>query len=337
MTLCLPLYKIFKIILEKQIDSIIQAALKTIHVEQETVKLCADCIDDNFVAIVKLIQDTSGKVVITGIGKSAIVSQKIVATFNSTGTPSLFMHAADALHGDLGMISENDIVICISKSGNSQEFKTILPLLKNNHTSTIAITNDKESYLARHADFKICPILKSEAEPNNLAPTASFISHLVIGDALAASLIHNKGFTESDFAKVHPAGTLGKQLLLKVQDILHNDSKPLVKPSATIRETILEISSKRLGATAVCGVDQKLLGIITDGDLRRMLQQEKDTKHLLARDIMSKDPQSVDQNTLASEALSILRSSKINNLIITQNGQYIAMLHLHDILREGIV
>jgi len=274
--------------------------------------------------------------VITGIGKSAIIAQKIVATMNSTGTPALFMHAADAIHGDLGMIQPDDVVILISKSGESPEIKALLPFIKNFGNKVIAICGNVTSYLATHADIFINTTIDAEACPNNLAPTTSTTAQMVMGDALAVSLLQLKGFSDRDFAKFHPGGNLGKRLYLKVKDLSSKNAQPQVNANASLREIIIEISGKYLGATAVIENDQ-LLGIITDGDLRRMLETQENPTSLLAKDICSKNPKSIEASELAVQALELMRQKDITQLIVTENGVYAGMIHLHDLVREGLI
>lgn len=295
-----------------------------------------DFIDDAFVQSVILMHEAKGRVVITGIGKSAIIAQKIVATMNSTGTPALFMHAADAIHGDLGMIQPDDVVVLISKSGESPEIKALLPFIKNFGNKVIAICGSSNSYLAIHADYFVNTTVDSEACPNNLAPTTSTTAQLVMGDALAVSLLQLKGFTDRDFAKFHPGGNLGKRLYLKVKDLSGKNAKPQVQSTASLRSIIIEISSKYLGATAVLEGGQ-LLGIITDGDLRRMLETNENPTLLSAKDICSKNPKSIESSELAVQALELMRENDITQLIVTENGSYAGMVHLHDLVREGLI
>jgi len=274
--------------------------------------------------------------VVTGIGKSAIIGQKIVATLNSTGTPAIFMHAADAIHGDLGIIQKKDIVICLSKSGETPEIKVLVPLLKDRGSSLIAIVGNTNSYLARHADYIIDTSVPKEACPNNLAPTSSTTAQLVMGDALAVCLLESRGFSAGDFAKFHPGGTLGKELYLKVRDLYPNNPAPKVNPSDDLKAVILEISSKRLGATAVLNGD-KLIGVITDGDLRRMLEKNTDIKKLTASDIMTPKPKTIEADILVVHALNIMRQNNITQLLVVEKKKYLGIIHLHDILKEGIL
>ena len=316
---------------------ILKTAKATLDIELEALQALKDNLGDNFVRAVESIYECKGRLVVTGIGKSAIVAQKIVATMNSTGTPSLFMHAADAIHGDLGMIQSGDILICISKSGDTPEIKVLVPFLKNAGTSLIAIVSNLNSYLAKQADFILHTPITQEADPNNLAPTASTTAQMAMGDALATSLLALRGFSSLDFAQFHPGGALGKQLYLRVKDIYPLHAQPSVLPDATIQETILEMTSKRLGATAVVDKNNKILGIITDGDLRRMLTTQTDFKQLSAQNIMSENPFAIQPEAMAVEALQIMREKNITQLIVAEENTYIGLIHLHDLLKEGLV
>lgn len=317
--------------------NIIETAKSVLQNEADAINAASLRINGSLVSIVEEILASSGRVVITGIGKSAIIAQKIVATLNSTGTPSLFMHAADAIHGDLGMIQEKDIVICISKSGNTPEIKVLVPLLKQRGAKLIALVSNIESYLAKQADYVMDATIKEEACPNNLAPTTSTTLHLALGDALAVCLLESRGFTSEDFAKYHPGGALGKQLYMRVNDIYQKDQLPIVKETDSIREVIIEISTKRLGATAVLGENGILTGIITDGDLRRMLQKHLSIENLIAKDIMTQNPQSIDEEEYAVRALNRMKEKNITQLVVTSQGKIAGFIHLHDLLREGIV
>ena len=317
-------------------DNIRQYAKATIQNEIDAMQKMHDFVDDAFVQAVNLMHEAKGRVVITGIGKSAIIAQKIVATMNSTGTPALFMHAADAIHGDLGMIQPDDVVILISKSGESPEIKALLPFIKNFGNKVIAICGNKDSYLALHADHFINTTIDVEACPNNLAPTTSTTAQMLMGDALAVCLLQLKGFTDRDFAKFHPGGNLGKRLYLKVKDLSSKNARPQVNGSASLREIIIEISGKYLGATAVIENGQ-LIGIITDGDLRRMLEANENPTLLTAKDICSKNPKSIVAEELAVQALELMREKDITQLIVTENGAYAGMIHLHDLVREGLI
>lgn len=294
-------------------------------------------IDENFEACVNEIYSAKGRVVITGIGKSAIIANKIVATLNSTGTPSVFMHAADAIHGDLGIIQKDDIVICISKSGNTPEIKVLVPLLKRRGSKLVALISNTNSYLAKQADFVLNATIAEEACPHNLAPTTSTTAHLALGDALAVCLLEMRNFSSRDFAEFHPGGALGKQLYLKVSDIFVNNQLPVVGPDTSVDSAILEISSKRLGCTAVIDKDQTLLGIITDGDLRRMLQKNTNIGGLKASDIMTTSPKVIQKDEYAVRALHIMQESSITQLAVVEGEKLVGFVHLHDLLKEGIV
>ncbi len=311
-------------------------ALETISIEAAAIENLKNYINDDFVRCVEKIINSNGRVVITGIGKSAIIASKIVATLNSTGTPSVFMHAADAIHGDLGILQKDDIAICISNSGNSPEIKVLTPMLKSLGNCLIAMVGNANSYLARQADFIINTTVEKEASPGNTAPTSSTTAQLVMGDALAMTLLQCRGFSAHDFARYHPGGALGKQLYLKVEDLYKQNEKPGVQLNANIREVILEISSKRLGSTAVLDGNH-LRGVITDGDLRRMLQLEKDIEQLTAQDIMGKNPKTVSPDALAIDALQLMRNNNITQLIVVSKQNYLGIVHLHDILKEGII
>ncbi len=294
-------------------------------------------IDNDFEDCVREILKSKGRVVITGIGKSAIIANKIVATMNSTGTPALFMHAADAIHGDLGMIQSHDIVICLSKSGNTPEIKVLIPLLKRRGSKLVALVSNKNSYLAEHADYVLNATISEEACPNNLAPTTSTTAHLAMGDALAVCLLELRNFSSEDFAKYHPGGSLGKQLYLKVEDVISNNQLPLVVPDTPLKDVILEISSKRLGATAVVDNKQNLLGIVTDGDLRRMLQKESNIGSIKAADIMTRSPKTIDKTEFAVKALQMMQENNISQLVVIDGSRVVGFIHLHDLLKEGIV
>jgi arabinose-5-phosphate isomerase len=320
----------------KSIDKIIQLAKTTINIEADSVRNLQNYINNDFIECVKLIYESKGRVVITGIGKSAIIAQKIVATLNSTGTPSIFMHAADAIHGDLGTIQQDDIVICISKSGNTPEIKVLVPLLKNSGNKLIALVGNVDSYLAKEANYILNSTVEKEACPNNLAPTSSTTAQLAMGDALAVCLLDCRDFSSNDFAKYHPGGALGKKLYLKVGDISNQNQKPQVKSEDAIKTVILEISSKRLGATAV--VDNgNLVGVITDGDLRRMLEKSDSVANLKAAEIMNMNPKKIEADELAINAMQLLEQFNITQLIVTDKGKYHGFVHLHDLLKEGII
>ncbi len=318
-------------------QSIRNIALQTIQTESESVSALASFIDDGFESIIQTIHSAKGRLVVSGIGKSAIVAQKIVATLNSTGTPALFMHAADAIHGDLGMITTDDIVLVISKSGESAEIKVLVPLIKNFGNILIGMVGSAGSFLANHADFILNTTVDKEACPNNLAPTSSTTAQMVMGDVLAICLMELNGFKDRDFARFHPGGNLGKRLYLRVDIMIAGNEKPSVLPTATLREVIVEITEKRLGVTAVVNEQQQMIGIITDGDLRRMLEKSSDISTITAKDILSLHPITVSPQALAVEALEILRKHNISQLIVAENNHYLGILHLHDLVREGIV
>ena len=317
-------------------EEIINTARQTIAKEAETVAQLAGYIDDEFVTAVTYIINSKGRVVITGIGKSAIIANKIVATMNSTGTPAIFMHAADAIHGDLGIIQADDVVICISNSGNTPEIKVLVPLLKRGNNKLIAITSNKNSVLAQAADSVLYAYVEKEACPNNLAPTTSTTAQLVLGDALAVCLLEMKHFGSEDFAKYHPGGALGKRLYLKVSDIVGNNQKPEVSVQTEVKQVIVEISAKMLGATAVID-NGNIVGIVTDGDIRRMLSKTDDIRGLTAKDIMSLNPKTIDRDCLAIDALSLMEKNKITQLLVTHNGRYEGVIHLHNLIQEGLL
>lgn len=316
--------------------NILHIAKQTITLESEAIANLINFLDSDFENAVKFILNSKGRVIVTGIGKSANIATKIVATLNSTGTPAIFMHAADAIHGDLGIVQKDDVVVCISKSGNTPEIKVLIPLIKNSNHKIIAITGNKDSYLGKNADFVLNSYVTQEACPNNLAPTTSTTAQLVMGDALAVCLLEMKEFTSNDFAKYHPGGSLGKRLYLRVSDLVNNNEKPLVKPTSTISDVIVEISEKRLGATAV--VDNELvIGVVTDGDIRRMLKNNKNFDKLTAVDIMTKNPKTIETDAMAIDALDIMENNNITQLLVTQNNKYTGVVHLHDLLKEGII
>jgi len=317
-------------------EAIVSHAKKTIIDESLAISKLADFVDESFAEAVQLIYNSKGRVIITGIGKSAIIANKIVATLNSTGTPSVFMHAADAIHGDLGLVLKEDVVICISKSGNTPEIKVLIPLLKKAKNTLIAITGNLKSMLAEQADFIFNSYVEKEACPNNLAPTTSTTAQLVIGDALAVCLLEIRGFSSDDFAKYHPGGALGKKLFLTVKDLLALNEKPAVSLKAGVKEVIIEISKKRLGVTAVTE-NNKIIGIITDGDLRRMLANTEDFSKLCAEDIMSKAPKTINVNAMAIEAMELMESSEISQLLVHDEEHYAGVIHLHDLIKEGII
>ncbi len=311
-------------------------AADTIREEASVLAGLVDSIDESFVKSVVLIYGSKGRVIVTGIGKSAIIGTKLVATLNSTGTPAFFLHAADAIHGDLGMIQKDDIIICLSKSGETSEIKVLVPLLKLHGSSLIAIVGNRSSYLARQADYVIDATVPKEACPNNLAPTSSTTAQLVLCDALAVCILECRGFTTHDFAKYHPGGTLGKKLYLKVSDLYINNQVPRVKVDETIKNVIFEISSRRLGATAVMD-GEKIAGIITDGDIRRMLEKNTGIDVFVASDIMNPHPKMVESSALVVDALDLMRQNNITQLLVVDKKKYLGVIHLHDILKEGIL
>jgi arabinose-5-phosphate isomerase len=317
-------------------ENILAIAKKTILSESEAIVKLIDYLDENFSKAVEIIFQSKGRLVVTGIGKSAIIGQKMVATFNSTGTPSMFLHAAEAIHGDLGMIQKDDVIICISKSGNSPEIKALIPLLKRDGNILIGISGNSSSFLAKNSDCVLNTTVDAEACPINLAPTNSTTAQLVMGDALAICLMEMRDFKAEDFAKYHPGGALGKKLLLKVKDMIEHSQKPMVNPDTPVKKVIFEISEKRLGVTAVIE-NNEVVGIITDGDIRRMLNDRDTFTDLTAKDIMTKNPKSTQSNTMAIDALQILENHSITQLIVIDNGEYKGVLHLHDILKEGIL
>jgi arabinose-5-phosphate isomerase len=317
-------------------ENILAAAKKAILSESASIKKLVDFLDDQFVKAVQTIFESKGRLIVTGIGKSAIIAQKIVATMNSTGTPSLFLHASEAIHGDLGMIQKDDVVICISKSGNSPEIKILVPFLKNYGSSLIAITGNMTSFLAKSSDLVLNTTIDAEACPNNLAPTNSTTAQLVMGDALAVCLMEMRDFKAEDFAKYHPGGALGKKLLLRVKDMLNNALKPSVNLDTPIKKVIFEISEKRLGVTAVIE-NNKVVGIITDGDIRRMLAERDTLNDVTAQDIMTKNPKMIASDAMVVDAFNILEDNSITQIVVADDGEYKGILHLHDILKEGIV
>jgi len=312
-------------------------AKQTIEAEAKAIEKLVSYIDADFEQTVRLLYESEGRVIVTGIGKSAIIAEKIVATFNSTGTPAIFMHAADAIHGDLGIIQHDDVILCLSKSGNTPEIKVLVPLIKNLGNKLVGIVSNVNSYLGQKADFVLKATVENEACPNNLAPTSSTTAQLVIGDALAVCLLKLRGFTPADFARFHPGGSLGKKLYMRVSDIFDEQLLPKVSPDEVIQNVIIEISSKRMGATAVVDNNGSIVGIVTDGDLRRMLQNNTDTSSLTAGAIMSISPKTIDVDELAINAFNLMEANKITQLLVLNNGKYVGMIHLHDILREGIV
>jgi len=318
-------------------QTIIPVALRTIELEARSVEGLKAFVDEHFVAAVERIAQCRGRLIVSGIGKSAVIAQKIVATLNSTGTPSVFMHAADAIHGDLGIIQPDDIVLLISKSGDSPEIKVLTPLVKNFGNTLIGMVGNLRSFLATQSDIIINTTVEQEACPNNLAPTSSTTAQMVMGDALAVCLMELRGFKSEDFAKYHPGGMLGKKLYLRVEDLSSNNAKPKVLPTASIKEVIVEMTQKRLGAAVVADADEKVLGIITDGDLRRMLEKSISFDSLHAKDIMSANPKKIEAAELAVNALDQMREANISQLVVVSDDKYAGILHLHDLVKEGII
>jgi len=314
-----------------------QIALRTIELESQSISGLAQFINSDFERAVNVIADNKGRLVVSGIGKSAVIAQKIVATLNSTGTPSIFMHAADAIHGDLGIVQQDDVVMIISKSGESPEIKVLVPLIKNFKNILIGMIGNTDSYLAKQSDIVLDTTVEQEACPNNLAPTTSTTAQLVMGDALAVCLMEMKGFNSDDFAKFHPGGTLGKKLYLRVSDLYIKNEKPKLTKERSLKEVIVEISSKRLGATAVIDNDNNLLGVITDGDLRRMLEKNISLNGVTAADIMTATPKTIGPEELAVDALDTMRKRSITQLVVVENGKYLGFIHLHDLIREGLI
>jgi len=320
----------------KSKKSIIETAISTLKLESEAILNLLQHINDDFVKVVHAILKSNGRVIVTGIGKSAIIAQKIVATFNSTGTPAIFMHAADAVHGDLGMIQKDDIVICLSKSGNTPEIKLLAPLLKQSGNLLIGMLGSLDSDLAKQADLILNTTVDKEACPHNLAPTTSTTAQLAMGDALAICLLEEREFNTEDFARYHPGGSLGKRLYLKVGDLAAKNEKPSISPSASVKDVIIEISKNRLGAVVVIAND-KILGVITDGDIRRMLEKHTNIENITAADLMSTNPKRIDKDELALLALELIKQNNITQLLVTTGDTYYGMVHLHDLLQEGII
>ncbi|WP_316808776.1 KpsF/GutQ family sugar-phosphate isomerase [Pedobacter agri] len=316
---------------------IIQSAISTLELEAAAILNVAKNINDDFEKVVSAILQCDGRVIVTGIGKSAIIAQKIVATFNSTGTPAIFMHAADAIHGDLGMIQRNDVIICLSKSGNTPEIKVLVPLLKSAGNKLVGMVGELESFLAEQADLVLNTSFEKEACPHNLAPTTSTTAQLALGDALAICLLECREFNEADFAKYHPGGSLGKKLYLRAQDLALSNEKPSISPSAAVKDVLIEISKNRLGAVAVVDELDQVVGVITDGDIRRMLENNMTIAGLKAEDIMGKKPKSIQADALAVEALHIIKENNITQLLVLKQNTYFGIIHLHDLLNEGIV
>ena len=316
-------------------NTILETAKNTFKEQGNAIANLASFLTEDFEKSVRLILNSKGRVIVTGIGKSANIATKIVATLNSTGTPAIFMHAADAIHGDLGNVQNNDVVICLSKSGNTPEVKALIPFLKKYGNTLIAITGNTDSFLAKNADFILNSYVTKEVCPNNLAPTTSTTAQLVMGDALSVCLLNERKFSNNDFAKFHPGGTLGKKLTLKVTDIIDEDLLPKVLDSETVANAIIEISKNRLGITAVFKKDT-IVGVITDGDIRRMLEKTTDIKGLRAKDIMNTSPKTIDKNTMAIEALEVMENNNITQIIVLENSSYVGVIHLHDLIKEGI-
>ncbi len=320
--------------LAKNIQKIAKDVL--IH-EAKAIENLSGYINGDFELCVNELHNCKGRIVVTGIGKSAIIANKIVATLNSTGSPALFLHAADAIHGDLGMVQKDDIVICISKSGNTPEIKVLVPMLKRRGSKLVALVSNTTSYLAEQADYVLNASIASEACPNNLAPTTSTTAHLALGDAVAICLLELKNFSDRDFAELHPGGALGKQLYLKVGDVFDRTRLPIVKNNEGLKEIIVEISTKRLGATAVLGPQDTLVGVITDGDLRRMLERDADVGQITANEIMTPNPRSIQIDEYAVKALHMMQEFKITQLVVLDGKSVKGFIHLHDLLKEGIV
>ncbi len=320
----------------KSKNSIIENAISTLKLESEAILNLLPSINNDFVAVVEAVLICKGRIVITGIGKSAIIAQKIVATLNSTGTPAIFMHAADAVHGDLGMIQANDIVMCISKSGNTPEIKLLAPLLKQSGNLLIGMVGNINSELSKQADLILNTTVEKEACPHNLAPTTSTTAQLAMGDALAICLLKARNFDTQDFAKYHPGGSLGKKLYLKIGNLAAKNEKPSISPNASVKDVIIEISKNRLGAVVVIEND-KILGIITDGDIRRMLEKNSNIGHITAADLMHRNPKKIDKNELALLALEMIKENNITQLLVTKDEKYYGIIHMHDLLQEGII
>ncbi len=329
-------YQKYKKIVDRK-TKIIRIAKEVLVIERDTLNGLKDSIGLDFAHCVEAIIQSKGRLVVTGIGKSALVAKKVVATLNSTGTPSLFMHAADAIHGDIGMIQKDDIILCISKSGETSEIKVLVPILRSTGHTLIGMVAHQESYLAKHADYLLLTPISKEADPNNLAPTASTTAQMAMGDALATALLALRGFTPLDFAQFHPGGMLGKQLYLRVSAIFVNNERPVIYETDTIRKAILEMTSKRLGMVVVLDKSEKIAGIITDGDLRRMLENQRDITNLKAKDIMTTNPKVIEAEVLAVKALEIMRNHSITQLIVAEGDKYLGVVHLHDLIREGLI
>ena len=321
----------------KKENNISSIALRTISIEIQAIEGLKEGINASFCAAVAAIFERSGRVIVTGVGKSAIIAKKIVATLNSTGTPAIFMHASDAIHGDLGMIQPEDIVLCLSKSGETAEIKALVPLIKNLGNPIIGMVANKTAYLSKQVTYLLHTPISQEADPNNLAPTASTTAQMVMGDALAMALLALRGFSAQDFAQFHPGGALGKQLYLRVHDLYPNNEQPKVYLNTNIQDTIIEMTSKRLGATAVLDQEHQLAGIITDGDLRRMLENVTSINQLSAEEVMNPRPKTIQQNEMAVTALAMMRKNSITQLIVMDGNKYLGFIHLHDLIREGLI
>ena len=318
------------------IENLKKYALETIQTESRAVEALPSVVDDRFGEAVALMAGCKGRIVVSGVGKSAIIGRKMVATLNSTGTCGQFLHSADAVHGDMGMIGPDDVVLFISKSGNTDEIKRLLPFVKKMGNPVVSIVSCRDSFLGAHSDYLIYVPMEREACPNNLAPTTSTTLHLVICDAIAMALSRSKGFSAEDFGRFHPGGSLGKRLYMRVEDVFDKSNKPWVAEDVPIKNAIITISSHRLGATVVLGEDGALKGIITDGDVRRMIENGKDINTLKARDIMSRTPKTVDKSALAVDALRMMETNNITSVVVLSDGQYAGLIHIHDVMREGI-
>ena len=320
----------------KNKNHIISSAKATINNEGQSILDLQNLIDDSFSDVVEEVLNSSGRIIVTGVGKSANIAQKIVSTFNSTGQPSVFMHAADASHGDLGNIQQHDIVLCLSKSGNTEEIKAIVPMIKSMGNKIIALCGNKDSYLVNHCDWFLDSTVNKEACPNNLAPTTSTTAQLVLGDALAICLLEARNFSDEDFARFHPGGSLGKKLFLKMDDLCDANNKPIVDLEDSMYDVIVEISKKRLGATLVMS-NHKMLGIITDGDIRRVIEKKHEIDKLSAKDIMNTSPKTIQKNELAINGLKIMEKNTISQIVVLDGDSYNGIVHIHDILKEGIL
>ena len=323
--------------MKKSDFEILNLARKVIKEEAESVANLTNYVDESFLEVIDLIFNSKGRLIVTGIGKSAIIGTKIVATMNSTGTPAIFMHAADAIHGDLGIVQPDDVVLCISKSGNTPEIKVLVPLIARMGNKIIAMVSNVDSFLAQHADYIVRATVDKESDPNNLAPTSSTTTPLVMGDALAVCLLQMRGFSQEQFAKYHPGGSLGKRLYLRVSDVMDMNLRPFVGLNENIQNTIINISQNRLGATVVLDGNGDLQGIITDGDVRRMVERGMSGEQFVAKDIMSRNPKQIDINDMAVNAFDIMQKNKITSVVVMKEGRYVGLVHIHDILREGIV